>query len=219
MVENFEQSNEIKNLINIIRKIDFYKVNPGKVEIGNSKREQLFSMYVRDYTFGLGLRDLGRELMKQSGVSPEIVVKVGRFDDLYHNSTEQNLDYLKREVYKGNIYAKKWCPRLNSKDRKYAKMLYEKWGLSEKQYRKLIKVTTTESLLSEKRINDINIKKVPYLAKQKYVKCFKKHGLVKNSAKNTKKGPSKKNIYNIFKDKNSIDAELRKYLNKLKKFS
>lgn len=219
MVDAFEQSEEIKNLINIVKKIDFYKINPDKAKIGKSKREQLFSMYVRDYTFGLGLRDLGRELIKQSGVSPEIVVKVGRFDDLYHNSTEQNLDYLKREVYKGNIYAKKWCPRLNSKDRKYAKMLCKRWGLSEKQYRKLIKVTTTESLLSEKRIDDININKVPYLAKQKYAKCFKKHGLVKNSAKNTKKGPSKKNIYNIFKDKNSIDTELRKYLNKLKKFS
>lgn len=218
MVENFEQSNEIKNLINIIRNIDFYKVNPDKVKIGNSKREKLFSMYVRDYTFGLGLRDLGRELMKQSGVPTSLIVRVGRIDDLYHNPTEQNLDYLKREVYKGNIYAKKWCPRLNSKDREYAKMLCKKWGLSEKQYRKLIKVTTTESLLSEKRISEINIKKVPYFAKQKYAKCFQKYGLVKNSAKNTKKGASKKNIYNIFKDKNSIDTELRKYLNKLKKF-
>lgn len=119
---------------------------------------------MRDPRLGLGRRDLGRVLMKLTGVTPEEVVKSGRFDDLVFITQRSHLMYLYEEVKAGNELAKKWCPRLNSKNREYAKYLCKIWGVSQKEYRKLIKVDTTERKLTEDRADEINFEHVPSLA-------------------------------------------------------
>lgn len=208
------------NLLDILFMTAYFEKHLDEVKIGNSDKDKLFSMFVRDGRFGLGRRDLGRELMKQSGVSPEDVVKAGRFDDLLSNPTDENLALLKREIYKGNELAKKWAPRLTCKDSKTAKTLCKMWGLTEKAYRKLIKTDTTENKLSHHRIDDIEFEKVPSLAMIKYYKRFLQEDRFNEYLDSVKKGEKKLNIstttvYDIYKNRESIDADL--FFDKLEK--
>lgn len=50
--------------------------------------------FVRDPRLGLGRRDLGRTLLKQSGCITEQIVQCGRYDDLWHIATENMIYYL-----------------------------------------------------------------------------------------------------------------------------
>lgn len=209
-----------KNLLDILFMTEYYQKNLGKVKIGKSNKDKTFAMFIRDGRFGIGKRDLGRELMKQAEVPANLVVAAGRFDDLFKNPTDENLEYLKKAVYAGNALAKKWCPRLNNKDKAVAKILCKMWGVSPKQYRKLIKVTTTESLLSEKRIDDIEFEKVPSLAMVKYYNRFMKEPRFRDYIDSVKKGDKKLNIstttvYDIYKNREKIDAQL--FFDKLEK--
>jgi len=208
------------NLLDILFMTAYFEKHLQEVKIENGEKEKLFSMFVRDGRFGLGRRDLGRELMKQAQVDAEDVVKAGRFDDLFYNPTYENLDLLKTEVFKGNELAKKWCPRLMGKDRKIAQILCKVFGVSEKQYRKLIKTDTTENKLSHHRINDIEFDKVPSLAMVKYYKRFMQEDRFKDYLESVKKGDKKLNIstttvYDIYKNRESIDADL--FFDKLEK--
>ena len=171
----------------------FFEKHLDQAKIGDSEKEQVFSMFVRDPRFGLGRRDLGRVLMAQSGVSPENIVKAGRYDDLLFIPTDENLNYLKEQA-KENGLAKKWLPRLQSSKqaRALAKALCKEWHMTEKEYRRLIKTDTTEHKLSyaEKAentplndlfkkgnythplVNEIDFEQVPSLAMAKYLHCF-----------------------------------------------
>lgn len=183
------------NLTDILFMTAFFEKHLDEVRIGTSDREKLFSMFVRDPRFGLGRRDLGRELMKQSKVSASDIVLAGRYDDLWHIPTDDNLVYLYQNLKfgKDKELAKKWMPRLTTKDRRIAKALCKEWGLSEREYRKLIKTDkTVEFKLSyaEKQnstplndlfkkdeynhplVDSINFEQVPSLAMTKYLKCF-----------------------------------------------
>ena len=200
-------------LLDILFMTEYYQNHLDKVKIGNGKKDQVFSMFIRDGRYGIGKRDLGRELMKQSEVPAQLVALAGRFDDLYKNPTDENIEYLRQEVYKGNALAKKWCPRLHNKDGKVAKTLCKMWKLSEKQYRNLIKVTTTETLLTEKRIDDIKFEQVPSLAMVKYYNRFMKEERFRDYIESVKKGEKKLNVatttvYDIYKNRNNIDAQL-----------
>lgn len=181
------------NLTDLFFMTPFFEKNLNQVSIGNSEREKIFSMFVRDPRFGLGRRDLGRKLMSLSGVSAEYIVKAGRYDDLIYIPTDENLLYLKEQLYAGNELAKKWMPRLTGKEKRFAKALCKIWDISEKQYRQLIKTdSTVEFKLSyaEKEdgtpLNDlfnkgnfihplvdkIDFEKVPSLAMTKYTHTF-----------------------------------------------
>ena len=181
------------NLTDLFFMTPFFEKNLNQVSIGNSEREKIFSMFVRDPRFELGRRDLGRKLMSLSGVSAEYIVKAGRYDDLIYIPTDENLLYLKEQLYAGNELAKKWMPRLTGKEKRFAKALCKMWDISEKQYRKLIKTdSTVEFKLSyaEKEdgtpLNDlfnkgnfihplvdkIDFEKVPSLAMTKYTHTF-----------------------------------------------
>ena len=200
-------------LVDILFMTEYFAKHIDEAKIGNSDKDKLFAMFVRDGRHGLGKRDLGRELMKQAEVSAEDVVLAGRFDDLYHNPTDENIAWLKKEVYRGNALAKKWCPRLNSKDRKVAKLLCESWGISEKAYRKLIKVDTTESKLSSHNIDKIEFEKVPSLAMLKYYNRFLQEDRFRKYLESVKKGEKKMNvstttIYDIYRNRETIDADL-----------
>ena len=172
----------------------YFEKHLDEAKIGNSEKEKLFSMYVRDPRFGLGRRDLGRRLMEQTGVAPEWIVKAGRYDDLYRMyPTQENFDYLKN-MAQTDALAKKWLPRLTGKDRRLAKTLCKMWKMEQKEYRKFIKTTdTTEYKLSYAEpskdatplnelfgkgsykhplVKEIDFEKVPSLAMQKYLHCF-----------------------------------------------
>ena len=209
-----------KSLLDLLFMTAYFEKHLEEVKIGDTEKEKIFSMFVRDGRFGLGRRDLGRELMKQSKVSPENVVKAGRYDDLYYNPTDYNIAYLKKKVYDNDLLAKKWCPRLNSKDRKIAQEICKIWGIKEKAYRKLIKVDTTENKLSRHRIAEIEFDKVPSLAMIKYFNRFSKEERFAEYLEKVKKGEKKLNIstttvYDIYKNREKIDADL--FFEKLEK--
>lgn len=180
------------NLTDLFFMTPYFERNLNEVTIGTSQKEKLFSMFVRDPRFGLGRRDLGRKLMELSQVSAINIVKAGRYDDLWHIPTDENLKYLKDNL--SEELAKKWMPRLTGKDKLIAKTLCKMWGLSEKEYRALIKIdSTTEYKLSyaeqqenqnelerifEKKkfdhplVDSIDFEKVPSLAMTKYLHAF-----------------------------------------------
>lgn len=212
------------NLLDILFMTSYFENHLEQVHIGNSDKERLFSMFIRDPRFGLGRRDLGRILMNIADVSPENIVKAGRFDDLIYNGRGKCVDYLISECKKGNELAKKWMPRLNSKNRNIALTLCKMYNMSEKQYRKLIKVNTTENKLSRKKTEQIIFEQVPSLAMIKYYDRF----LTKEDTKyrfekyleSVKKGEKKlnvstTNVYDIYRNSDKIDADL--FFDKLEK--
>ena len=181
------------NLTDLFFMTPFFEKNLDQVNIGDTEKEKVFSMFVRDPRFGLGRRDLGRKLMLLSEVSAENIVKAGRYDDLIYIPTDENLLYLKEQLYAGNELAKKWMPRLTGKGKRFAKALCKMWDISEKQYRQLIKTDSTiEFKLSyaEKEngtplnnlfnknnykhplVDKIDFEKVPSLAMTKYLHTF-----------------------------------------------
>lgn len=181
------------DLVDLMFMAEYFTNNLNEVNIGSSDKEKLFSLYMRDPVDGKGYRDLGRELMKQAGNNPKEIVTVGRFDDLWNNPTQQNLEHLLVEVAKGNELAKKWMPRLQSKDKEVAKKIAQAIGLSEKKYRKFIKTDSTveyklsyaeqnngshlEELFNDKQVvhplvDEIKFSEVPSLAMTKYIKAF-----------------------------------------------
>ena len=212
------------HLLDLLFMSSYYEKHLNEVNIGDSEKEKLFAMFIRDGRFGIGRRDLGRILMYLSGVSAKNIVKAGRFDDLLFSNMVEHFDYLISECKKGNELAKKWMPRLNSKNRNIALYLCEKYNLTEKQYRKLIKCDTTENKLSRHRTNEIEFEKVPSLAMIKYYSRFARGEDTKKRfekyLESVKKGEKKLNIsttnvYDIYKNRKVIDADL--FFDKLEK--
>lgn len=184
------------NLTDLFFMTPYFEKHLDEAQIGTSEKEKVFAMFIRDGRFGLGRRALGRRLMAQAGVSPENIVKAGRYDDLVYIPTDVNLKYLYRKIVQGDELAKKWTPRLQAgkKTRKLALALCDEWGFSKKNYRKFIKTdSTVEHKLSyaEKSdegtpLNDlfgkgnykhplvdkIDFEKVPSLAMTKYTHLF-----------------------------------------------
>ena len=181
------------NLVDIFFMTPYFEKNLDQVNIGTTEKEKLFAMFVRDARFGLGRRDLGRKLMSLSGVSAENIIKAGRYDDLVHIPTDENLNYLKEQLYAGNELTKKWMPRLTGKDKIIAKTLCKMWNISEKEYRALIKTNSTveyklsyaeqeegtplndlfkEGNYRHPLVDEIDFEKVPSLAMTKYMHAF-----------------------------------------------
>ena len=207
-------------------------------KLKDSEYDKLFSMFIRDPRFGMGKRDLGRVLMADTNLSPEKVVLAGRFDDLLANATDENINYLINEVKNGNELAKKWMPRLKNKDKLLAKALCRYLKISEKEYRKMIKCESTteyklsyfeesdstplDTLFKSKNIihplvDTINFEQVPSLAMIKYYNVFSIREDLKyrfaEYLESVKKGKKKlntkvTNVYDIYKNRNTIDADL-----------
>lgn len=182
------------NMVDLLFLTPYFETHLEEATIGDSEKEKLLSMYIRDPRHGLGRRDLGRRLMYQAKVEPQWIVKCGRYDDLWHIPTQENIDYFYTDlVWEDGHLAKKWAPRLTGKDKRIAKALCKMWGIDEKTYRQLIKTdSTTEYKLSYAEkvdgtpLNDlfkkgtyshplvdkIDFEKVPSLAMTKYVHAF-----------------------------------------------
>ncbi len=195
LTENGDKSYKTtgNNLTDLLFMTSYFEKNLNEVKIGTSEKEKIFSMFIRDPRFGLGRRDLGRKLMMLSEVSPKNKVLAGRYDDLYNIATDEDLEYLKMQLYDGNELAKKWMPRLSGKDKKIALALCDEWDLDKKTYRKLIKTEKTveyklsyaekeeETPLNElfnkgnykhPLVNEIDFEHVPSLAMTKYLHAF-----------------------------------------------
>lgn len=213
------------DLIDLLFMSSYYEKNLDEVHIGNSETEKIFSMFMRDPRFGLGRRDLGRKLLKCSGVDNKSIVKCGRFDDIFYvNPSKESIKFLINECKKGNELAKKWMPRLNGKNKIVAKTICKMIGINEKEYRKLIKCNTTENKLSRKNTDEIIFEQVPSLAMIKYYNRFLRGEDTSKRFKeyiyNVKKGNKKLNIstanvYDIYRNRSTIDATM--YFNELEK--
>lgn len=231
-------------LLDILFMTSYFEKHLDEVTIGESDKEKLFSMFIRDPRFGLGRRDLGRRLMMFSKVSPENIAKAGRFDDLYHIPTTENLNFLRSEAEKNQL-AKKWLPRLTTGGREYAKALCKEWGLTQQEYRKLIKCESTveyklsyaekvdgsplnelfkEGNYKHPLVDTIKFEQVPSLAMVKYFSAFARREDTKERFQayldSVKKGEKKLNIsttnvYDIYKNRDKIDADL--FFDKLEK--
>lgn len=181
------------NLTDLLFMAPFFEKNLNQVTIGTSDKEKMFSMFVRDPRYGLGRRDLGRKLMKLSGVNADDVALAGRFDDLFNIASDECINKLHDELLKGNELAKKWMPRLTGKDKKIAKALCKIWNITEKEYRKLIKTDKTveyklsyaekqngsplneifeKGIYTHPLVDGIVFEQVPSLAMTKYLRTF-----------------------------------------------
>jgi len=223
------------NLVDLFFMTPYFEKNLDEVTIGTSERDKIFSMFVRDPRFGLGRRDLGRKLMQLSKVPFYDVVVAGRYDDLWHIPTSENLNYLRTKLNQGDELAKKWAPRLTGKDKRIAKALCKMWELSEKEYRALIKTdSTVEYKLSYAEqmegtplnelfnkgnykhplVNEIDFEQVPSMAMTKYLHAFSTREDIKprfeEYIKNVKENKAKvntttTNVYDGYKTANQGD--------------
>lgn len=215
------------HLLDLLFMSAYYEKHLNEAHIGDSDKEKLFSMFMRDPRFGLGRRDLGRKLLKGTRVSYEDIVKCGRFDDiLYIDQSFKAVSFLINECLKGNELAKKWMPRLNGRTKKIAQAICKMTGLREKEYRQLIKCNTTENKLSRHKTEEIKFEQVPSLAMIKYYKRFLNGedtaARFAEYLESVKKGDKKinistANVYDIYRNRGKIDATM--YFNKLEKIN
>lgn len=213
------------NLLDILFATEYYSNHLNEVSIGNSDAEVLFSMFIRDPRWGLGRRDLGRVLLRQSGATMDQVVECGRYDDLFITHANRFRDVAECVYHRaeaGDELAKKWLPRFNTKNDALAKQFCKTLGITQKQYRKTIKANTVERAMSEKRFDDIDYEKVPSLAMIKYYQRFLKEERFQEYLNRVKEGKAKVSVstttvYDIYKNRDKIDADL--FFDKLEKIS
>ena len=212
------------HLVDILFMTEYFQNHLNEVALGNSDREKLFSMFVRDPRHGLGRRDLGRRLMKLAGVPLPDVVKAGRYDDLF--SMDGWMEYMKNEILSGNELAKKWAPRYSSKNLMLAREFARFLGLNKQQYGKFVKAKTVERCLSSKDTGIINFEHVPSLAMLKYFDRFGRGSdtatrfyeyteAVKAGKKDMK--VSTTSVYDIYRNRGKIDADL--FFDKIEKIA
>lgn len=214
-------------LLNILFLTEYYTNHLDEVpEIGESDRERLFSMFVRDPRNGLGRRGLGRVLMHMSNCSIDDIVNAGRVDDLFiadaktrqYVISSEILDWLKSEIENGNDLVKKWMPRYHSKNVCLARNIAKYWGMSKQEYGHFIKCdSTVESKLSDHHVDEIVFEHVPSLALLKYYKRFESGDdtgerfseYLESVRKGEKKmNVSATNVYDIYRKRYTIDADL-----------
>lgn len=220
-------------LLDILFMTEYFQKHLDEVKIGTTDVEKLFSMFIRDPRYGLGRRDLGRELMYQSEVDVLDVVRAGRWDDVFYkieSLPEKEFriiaDYCYGEIKKGNELLKKWMPRYSSKNKALAIRFRYAFGMTKQQYGKFIKANTVEQNLSRRTTEEINFEHVPSLAMIKYYKRFENGEDTKirfaKYLEGVKKGEKKLNVsttsvYDIYKNRDKIDCDL--FFDKIEKIS
>ena len=221
------------NLINILFLTEYYQKHLNEVPtLGNSDKEKLFAMFIRDPRFGMGRRDLGRKLLSDTDCTIEQIVKSGRVDDLFHLERfdpvycvyDTVLNWCKEQILLNNELVKKWMPRYSSKNLMLARDIAKYWGMNKQQYGHFVKCNTTENKLSDHRFDDIEFEHTPSLAMLKYAKAFSTKPELKEryaqylaDVKAGKKDlkVSTTNVYDIYKNRHNIDSDL--FFSKLEK--
>lgn len=228
----FKKVSFLDELLNILFLTEYYQKHLDEVPLLESTdMNRLFSMFIRDPRYGLGRRDLGRKLMSLTKVPFKDVIKAGRVDDLFALDCSSvgyhiMLDYLHDEIVKGNELVKKWMPRYSSKDLMKARYIAKYYGMNKQQYGHFIKCNTTEQKLSRHNYDEIKFEQVPSLAAIKYAKAFSTKPETKERyaqyLSDVKAGKadlkvSTTNVYDIYKNRDKIDADL--FFDKLEKIS
>lgn len=220
------------NLVDILFMCEYYTRHPEEVTIGNSSKEKVFAMFMRDPRHGIGKKDLGMKLLDLTQATYDQMVKCGRFDDLwkYFYGTDEfyaAVDYLSTEVNNGNELAKKWMPRFGSKNKGVASKIAHYLGMTKQEYGKWVKLdNTVESLMTHHLESRIKFETVPSLAMLKYANAFATKEHTKDSYARylaaVAEGKAKINMsvttpYDIYKNADKIDADL--FFDKLEKIS
>lgn len=212
------------HLLDILFMTEYFQNHLNDVTIGNSEKEKLFAMFIRDPRYGLGRRDLGRRLMLLAGVSFEDVVKAGRFDDVMYFPGWQK--FMAEEILKGNELAKKWAPRYSSKNLLLARDFAKYLGMNKQDYGHFVKAKTVERCLSSKNTGIIQFEQVPSLAMIKYYNRFLTGtDTAKRFAKyldDVKEGKaelkvSTTTVYDIYRNRERIDPDL--FFDKIEKIA
>lgn len=221
------------NLADLIFLTPFFEKHLDQAKIGTSEKEKLLAMYIRDPRYGLGRRDLGRKLMKLAEVDTHDIVTAGRYDDLWHIPTNNNINMLRAFLADNNQLAKKWMPRLTGKDKKVAKAFCKMWNITEKEYRQLIKTDSTveyklsyaekgngtplndlfnKGIYNHPLVDKINFEQVPSLAMHKYLHAFSTREDIKErfsqyiedvKANKKKVNVTTANVYDAYKTANA----------------
>jgi hypothetical protein len=212
------------HLLDLLFMTEYYSKHLNEVYIDNTEKDRLFSMFVRDPRYGLGKRDLGRQLMLLSGVDFGGFVKAGRYDDIFLKQGWE--EFLASEINKGNELAKKWAPRYSSKNLMLARRFAKYLGLNKQQYGKYVKAKTVERCLSQKNTGIINFEHVPSLAMIKYHDRFMRGADTSKRfqayLEAVKQGQKKLNVattsvYDIYRNRQKIDADL--FFDKIEKIA
>lgn len=219
-------------LLDILFMTEYYQNHLDEVKLGKSNIEKVFAMFIRDPRFGLGRRDLGRELMLQAGLSPDDIVLAGRYDDLLYKITDDRArfsyiaGYLFSKCWNGDELAKKWMPRYSSKNLLLAREFAQMFHMNKQQYGHFIKSDTVENKLSRKDTDAIDFEHLPSLAMLKYYKRFmrgkdtsERFSQYLEDVKSGKKNLniSTTTVYDIYRNRESIDADL--FFDKIEKIS
>lgn len=227
---DFSFSSTGNNLLDILFMSEYYTRHPEEVTIGDSSKEKVFAMFMRDPRYGIGKKVLGMKLLDLTQATYDQMVKCGRFDDLWKHfyGTDEfyaAVDYLSKEVSNGNELAKKWMPRFGSKNREIASKIAHYLGLNKQEYGKWVKLdNTVESLMTHHLESRIKFENVPSLAMLKYAKAFATKEHTKDNYARylaaAAEGKAKINMsvttpYDIYKNKEKIDADL--FFEKLEK--
>ena len=201
--------------------------------------------YIRDVRGGLGERRTFRVILKSLANShPDLVEKnidlipfYGRYDDLlvlFDTKCEDKMINLIAKTLIDDCRTNyptllaKWLPSENassSESKKIARKLARKLTLSNREYRKALsvirsKIKIVETLLSEKRYNEIEFDKLPSKAGIKYRKAFLRHEELCDrykefiNSEDTKVNTKTLYPYDIIKDVWDCSSLERKVLNK-----
>lgn len=158
--------------------------------------------WARDVRGGAGEREIFRKLLNELAGSGEDLVRslipkvpeVGRWDDLLvlenTNYWPDALELIRKALNEGNGLCAKWMPRKGELAAKIRKDL----GWTPKYYRKrLVELTNVvETLMCEKKWDEINFSHVPSVAHRKYRRAFVRNSdEYKNYLDSLEKGEAK----------------------------
>lgn len=221
------------NLLDILFMSEYYTKHLDEVPfIGHDDKAKLFAMFMRDPRFGMGRRDLGRRLLKDTLCDSGQILKCGRADDLWMIFKDTKdwhhiLDVIKMAIDDNREIApllKKWLPRYSSKNLMVAREIAVYWGMNKQQYGHYVKCDTVENTMSRKMWESIEFDKLPSLAAIKYVKAFQRHQPeryeqyledVRSGKKDLK--VSTTTVYDIYRNRTSIDPDV--FYSKMEKIS
>lgn len=209
-------------LLDILFMSEYYKNNTDKLpNIVGEPQANIFASFMRDPRLGMGCKNVGRTLLGQVNASPEEILACGRADDLwimaqkFIHLKKKMYDFLFNECQNNNALVKKWMPRYSSKNLMVARQMAKYFGLNKQQYGHFVKVTTTESQLSEHKEEEIKFEQVPSLAAIKYAKTFdrKQHERYQKYLQDVREGKKELHVstttmYDIYKNRDKIDADL-----------
>lgn len=145
--------------------------------------------YIRDARLGLGERRVFRILYRwlalyKTDLAEKVMQYVpyyGRWDDLFvlfdTNLEKKMADFVLDALMRGDRLCAKWMPRENKHYNQFAKRFMKHFGLTPKNYRRLLsgKTDVVENKMCKNLWNQIEYSSVPSLAFKRYRNAFARH--------------------------------------------